>query len=276
MELEKAEKSISIFETETARCGFRHQFWRELNLSVEWKEIEGDPLAPREAGVILVDPADSTDWLHRIKRFPQDIQRIEFVDSVWLEAGTYWPRAFYARTLTTLMTRFAKTLDTKAWAYVAGVGPWARLAVLLAFDLGFSRVRLVCHDPSAVQELIDKVGSFCFGIELEPLQTADLTLQPNNGSLLINCYDLLNDADMKQTLLYLNFIREPGLLVDLPFNFQAAPLIDEGKVVGYPTISSVQVRGLYDYYLLHRLGVDTGLPWPEYLNRWQDFLSELR
>lgn len=268
--------SIAIFEAGTARCGFRHKFWKENKWSVDFPELKDDPLTSKMVTAIIVDPNESAQWMHKLNKFPQGLGRTEFVDSIWLEEGTFWPRSLYPEVLRDLIVRVGRTLDTRAWAYVAGVGPWARLAVMAAFDLGFRRLRVITNDTEGFNDLRIRIEKFCFGLEIQPLETADVTLQPNNGSLLINTADLQNDADMLQTLLYLNFIRRPGLIVDIPFNYQLSPLLQEGQHNKLDVISGVDIRGLYDFHVLNRLGIDTQLQWSAYLTAWRAFLDLLK
>ncbi len=266
----------AVFESGTARCGFRRQFWKENKWVLDWPEIEGDPLVVPQAKVIIIDPQESADWFHRTKKVTQDLQRVQFTDSVWFDHGKYWPKALYPAALHDLIVRIGKKLDTRAWAYVAGVGPWARLAVVAAFDLGYRKVRVISNEDEGFQDLASKIRKFCFGIEMELLKTSDVTLQPNNGSLLINTFDLSTDKDMLTTLLYLNFIRRPALIVDVPFNYQQSELLQEGQSAGFDVISGVDVRGLYDFLLLQKMGIETKLDWNQYLTLWRSFLEALR
>lgn len=266
--------SVAI-EVGKARCELRRQFWSDNKWPVEFLEAEGDPLNSK-AKVVLTDPLESPDWFHRTKKFTQGLQRIEFTDSIWQDHGKFWPKALYPTALHDLVVRVGQKLDTRAWAYVAGVGPWARLAVTTAFDLGYRKVRIISNDHAGVEDLSRKIQKFCFGIELEELATADVTLQPNNGSLLINTFDLETDKDMLTTLLYLNFVRRPALIVDVPFHNALSPLLQEGQHAGFEVISGVDLRGMYDFMVLEKLGIKIGINWSQYLTTWRAALELLR
>ncbi|PWU22551.1 MAG: hypothetical protein C5B49_00455 [Bdellovibrio sp.] len=269
--------SLRAFELPTARCGFRHQFWKDNHWDVNWVEgTPGNPFLEKFTDLIIVDPLESSEVLHQLKQNPQDVGRLHFVDSVWLESGRYWPRNFYEEVLRELIVRIGQRLDIAAVAYVAGTGPWARLAAVAAFELGYRRVSLISNDSPKSQQDIQRLSSFCFGLEIEILATAEMTLKPNNGSLLINTLDLQADRDMLETLLYLNFIHRPGLIVDIPFTFQLSALMQEGRGAGFDVVSGVDIRGLYDYLILRRLGVEVKLEWSAYVAAWRAFLDLLR
>lgn len=279
MSLEKSTPLVgppTVFESGAARCGFRRQFWKDNKWNIEWPEVAGDPLLAKQVSLLLVDPNESTDWLHRAKKSSQDLQRIEFTDSIWFENKVYWPKAIYPRALHDMIVRVGKKLDTREWAYVTGTGPWARLAVLTAFDLGYRKLRIISNDSPGILDLATRIQKFCFGIEMEELRHEDVTLQPNNGSLLVNTIDLAVEKDLLSTLLYLNFVRKPALIVDVPFNYQPNPLLQECSQAGFDTISSVNLRGLYDFCLLEQLKVEIGVTWEQYLKAWNESLEALR
>jgi len=270
-----------VFESFVVHCKLRQQFWQDNGWTVQWLEDSGssdaakrDLLAAQKANVLLVDPIETEKWLHRLNKSSQDLRRVGFLDSIWLDKGVYWPQTIYPEALRDLMVKVGKSLDFSGCAYIApSSAAWGRLCALAAFDLGYRKIRFICNDLALTEAIKAQIEKFCFGIEIEGLETAGVTLQPNNGSLLMNACDLKNDPDMKQTLLYLNFVRPGSLIVDIPFSSQASALEQEALSANYEVISNSQVRGVFDFLILRRLGLVDGKDRQTYLEKWQAFLK---
>lgn len=265
--------TFTLHELPGAECPHRRGFWRDLELPVEFVDSIAEPLKAKIGGLI-VEPSQSDEWLKKIKSASTDVIRVGFLDSLLQDHGRLWPRNLYFSVFREAIVRAVGQLDITSWAYVAAEGPWARFGVAVAFDLGYRRVRVICNQEGAVDDLRERMSHFCFGLEVEGLRTSDVTLQPNNGSMLLNAYDLSKDPDMSQTLLYLNFVRLPGVIVDVSKMSVMSPLIQEGQNAHYDCIDGALLRGGYDFQLLSTLGVPLVCEVHEYIEKWKSYLAK--
>lgn len=243
---------LRLYESPGTECELRRQFWRNLALPVEW-------VSRREEAHhgILVAPDKPIEPIESLKRMTRDILLLGYYDFLKIEDGILWPKAIAQRCLRPLILRRCPALDLRAWALVTGVQATSRLALESVFQLGFRQVRLVHGEGQngEAQKIQTELQKFLFGFKITLQKRDDLTLQPNNGSILINVVDLTQDAPLRETLLYLNFLHRPGVILDLPFQAQDSDLISEARVSGFDAISGKEARGAWDYALLEELGL---------------------
>lgn len=266
-----------LFVTPAADCEFRRKFWAENKWDIDWIPGEmNQVLSEKKAQGILISPLETKVWVEKAKNSPIDVTRYGFADSLWLQENRYWPRVIYRDLLRDFTVRVAKTLDIGAWAYIVGSNAWTQMFIFLVSDIGYRKICLVDEDELAPRALIKVVSKQCFGVELRTIKPPDLTQEPNNGSLLVNTLDLDLHSTLFQTLLYLNFIHRPGLIMDLHFNGKISGLLGEATQSGFEVISGVDLRALYDCAILEKLKVPNQIPWPNYLASWRAFLGLMR
>lgn len=261
-----------LFERPEIQSSLRRQFWAELQLPVEWAETEQSPIDG-----VIVDPNQSSKELEHLRRIPRDILLLKYFDFLKFEDGVFWPRALALESLRqVILRRVPEGLDLRAWALVTGTAPLARAALGIIFHLGFRQARLIYDAPEEMNalQLKSDLEKYYFGLKISLQKTNELTLQPNNGSILINTVDLEANKEMLETLLYLNFLHRPGMIVDMPFHLQNGPLIEEGHESGFETVAGCEVQGEWDYQLLGGLGIQTGMTADVYQKKWAEFLAQ--
>lgn len=262
--------SVKLFERPGTESPLRREFWKELNLPVEWLDAESN-----QANGVLIDAENSEFVLTDLRHIPREVLLVRHVDFIERDGQKLWPRSLLTQSLRQIVLRRAKSLDLRAWGLVTGVSPAARAALVSVFDLGYRQVRLVHNEPEeeAAQVLKADFEKFCFGLHIELQRRGELTLQPNNGSILVNVCDLKADADLLQTLLYLNFIHRPGLIVDLSATEVEGALLKEGQISGFDTVAGFEAQAEWDYSLLHLLKIPVGLSVNEYHQRWREKIN---
>jgi hypothetical protein len=265
-----------LFEHPDVQCPYRHQFWKDNRWLVDW--VEGDldqVLKKKEAHFLLLPPEQTNALKSKFRVFSLSVEQLGFFDSAVFENNEYRPQAQYGAILKNFIVHIGKNLDIKKLCYVAGAGPWVRLSVHVAFQLGYRNFVLVDSNQQSAIENLAEISRSCFPINIKTVEPQALTLEPNNGSLLISCQALLEGSELLETLLYLNFVRSPGLICDLHFQPALSPLLVEGTHTGFDVVSGFDLRALYDYYVLTSTKVDTGISWKTYLTNWRAFLGLL-
>lgn len=256
-------------------CAFRRDFWKEKKLPVEF--VDGDTediLKAKSAHIILIDPQSSEVYLQKKGRMSRELKLLRFVDHIVLSENVYWPGAVSLAAFRKLVITHAKSLNLGARAYVTGTSPWARLAILTAFDIGYRQVRIIGEDPLEAQKIIDDFSKFCFGLSIVLQDRSQLTLQPNNGSLLINTEPLTMDPELLTVLMYLNFISRDGLIADIEFQTDEGLLCKEGQASGFKCLPGIDFRGAFDFEILLSQGLVKDAELDTYLKEWQSFLQQ--
>jgi hypothetical protein len=260
----------------------RREFWQQLapEFAVEFIDFqEGrDQLFAdfqkifAEADVALVSADYSKiffEYFPQISRRLLEVGRIDMIEKTQITS----PLCLAREALHELIVEKAPNLDTHAKAYVTGADASMRVALSVLVQLGYRHINIVHDEVEMIEGIISELKRFYFGVQLYSLKNMDLTLQPNNGSILINTVQLDNQPDLLQDLSYLNFIYGSGLIVETNTFPLGHSLIDEAKNVGLTVLSGAEVGGQVDWMFLRKLFGQ--VPWPagEYRQKWIQFLK---
>lgn len=257
--------SLKLFEHDGAGSKARRRLWEDLKLPIEW--IERNEAEQAENSIEILTGWDSEDHLLRLKNVPREVVLTRHLDVIERTAGKIWPRSLLPTALKQIVLRSSKGLDLRDWALVTGTSSVSRAALISVFELGYRMVRLVHADgeEDKAERIRRDYEKFCFGLKILPQKRAELTLQPNNGSLVVNVEDLTQDEDLLQTLLYLNFLHRPGLVIDLTGDQGVeSALLKEARLSGFETVSEFRVRTEWDFLLLQSLKLAPQLGVDEY------------
>lgn len=258
-ELKKLNCSLSLLEP--AGLGFAEQ-WKSLPENISWISI-----AEPEIDFVLSN----------FQNISSEINLSQNCDALLRQNKVWWVKDFWSLALVESIVRRAPRLDTHGTAYVTGGGRLARAAVVNLIKMGFSRIVWVTDHVNEAQEDIISIKRKFFAVAIEPMAGSDLTLQPNNGTILVNTIGLNSEEPLLQDLFYLNFLRKNGVAVDIhlePFDNQ---LLTEAETVGVFTVPAWYLVGVRDCLFLnallqageHRLTLDLD----KYLESWKDFLK---
>jgi len=259
----------------------RQKFWLEkLKLPLQWVDFSGDLLAnpeallkTNEADGVLLPPFYSDLLLAASARIPTEVREAGYVDSVIRQNGAMWIRCYFREALHQLILEKASKLDTHAIAYVTGSDPLARLSAVVAIQMGFQKIVLISENHEEADQIIQQLQKLFFSLDFTLLRETELTLQPNNGSLLLNTLQAESGGVVFEDLTYLNFLKKDGLVVDLPILHHANPLLEEAKHVGILQLSGDEIWGLRDFFFLQALAVPLPMV-SDYLKVWSQFLQE--
>jgi hypothetical protein len=268
------EFSAEIFEK-------RKKFWIEnLKLPLQWVDFSAEALTHPEALLksaevdgVLMPALHSEIFLSGSARIPTEVREAGVVDSIIRQNGTMWIRCFLREALHQLILERASRLDTHSIAYVTGSDSIARLCIVVAVQMGFQKIVLISESQDEAQNLVQQLQKLFFSLEFTVLHESELTLQPNNGSLLLNTLSADIGSVVFEDLTYLNFLKKEGLVVDLPMGALTNPLLDEAEHVGIRHLASGEIWGLRDLLFLRTLSPQIlSLSEADYLKAWTDFL----
>lgn len=249
------------------------EFWRGLSLPIDWVEGEIDELLKANLEGIFVNPDESESLLPLFKEVPKPVEECAFIDFVQIQNRKAIPRSFLRTFGSEFLARGTKAMNIKRRAYITGTGPWARLFSVLAVEKGYSSLAVIVEDPEEATDMIHRLRRFCFGVTIVPLRHSDLTLQPNNGSLLVNTLSPEAVPDLIFDLAYLNYLSTDGLVIETHQWSGPHGLLEESLGSGRPVLDGSATQGFAEY---KAFSLYPGLlPWSleEYLQKRQKFFQ---
>lgn len=260
----------------------RKQFWLErLKLDLQWVDFTPEQLLQPEALLkssavdgVLMPPWHSDTFLGGSAKIPSEVREAGLVDSVVRQNGAMWIRCFLRESLHRLILEKAPKLDTHAIAYVTGSDPVAKLCITTAAQMGYQKIVLISEKKEEAESIVQKLQKLFFSMQFTILGETELTLQPNNGSLLLNTLPVATGGVVFEDLTYLNFLKKEGLVVDIPLNGASNPLLEEAKHVEVRHLSGEEIWGLRDFLFLQTLSPKFVSSEEEYLKAWIQFLGE--
>lgn len=256
---------MKIFESPGSENPIREKLWRDLQLPIEFVKSAED------AEIVLTNGLDSEERLQNMRNIPREILLLRHVDVIdQRDPKKTWPRSLLTTALKHSVLRKKRSLDLRARALTTGVSPLTRAALLAIFEIGYRKASLVHtqDEAPAAEKIREDFSKFCFGLQIELQKRSELTLAPNNGTLLLNVDDLEKDEDLLQTLLYLNFLHRPGIVVDASVP-KATPslLLKEAALSEFGTVTEIEVHSEWDLLLLEHLQIKPGVDLAGYQER---------
>ena len=171
------------------------------NLKLQWKEMLAS-----SSGIIF-DRQVSGEVLKLLRGVPRIIGELQCIDLLSRDAkANWWPDCFFRETLLQEIARAAPNLDTSASAYITGEGSLMRVGMSALVQMGYRRINLVLENPENFEFLSDVFKRLFFDTEITLMRNTDLTLQKNDGTILVNTVKLAEHAELRDDLTYLNFI----------------------------------------------------------------------
>ncbi len=244
----------------------------DLNLETlrpQWKEIL------KFSDGIIVDRANSSNILQLINGVPRRITEIQCLDSVFKDKkGNWWSECFYREILHESIVAAADNLDTSASAYITGEGAFMRIGMSVLVQLGYRKINLVLERIENSDALSDVFKRLYFDTEFNFLPNMDLTLQKNDGTILINTASLVDHQELKEDLTYLNFIFGAGLVVDTQSDQVSNPVMDEALHVGLRVLFGHALQARADWKILSRMLGPLKISLQEFEQKWFEYVQQ--
>jgi hypothetical protein len=264
------------------------EFWKSLGIDVELVEISEEMKQEMLAhpslffrrhtegfDVAFMDPLTGEKVVRDAAELISEVKDLGWADVLLHERAHLWPRLLQREALRLSIIRAAPDLDSHSVGYVTGKGPAARMVAAVLIQLGFENLAILSDDPARVAEELQGLKRKYFGIQIKFLSEPEMTLQPNNGSIIVNTLSHDVKSDILDDLPYLNYIKKEGLVVDLPLEKGPNQLIDEAKHVEMRVLNGITVRGQRDFLILSQRAKWDGEILPisesEYLSKWDAF-----
>lgn len=217
------------------------EFIKQKAVDVQWVLLPLDGWREEKCLAYFLSQDVSAEILGQATRLSSEVRSTGACDLLVREKETLWPHNILAEVLQELVVEKAPKLDTQAFAYVTGVGPWARTVIAELIQMGYSKLCWVADDVAVIQPAVAQMRDAFFGVQLYGLPSDDLTLQANNGSLLVNTISESENPEFVMDLAYFNFVKRGGLVVDLHLEPEEKSLLYEAGQVGIFTLNGSEV-----------------------------------
>jgi hypothetical protein len=269
--------SVAEISQQPLRC----QFWATLEglkcLQIEESlqtDLAGMHKKYPELRACLINSSLGEMFFSTVTSIPEEVREAGLCDAIVFEDKKYWLRCFLREALKDTLIRKSGLLDTHADLYITGSGSLSQLCASVGVGLGFRRINWVAGDEKLATASIQKFQKLFFDIEINFINDNELTLQPSNGSLLINTVDEQEGTSLLEDLTFLNFMKEASVVVSLPLLQKQSKLLHEAAELGIKGIDGIDVWGLRDYFFLRSaLGSGFSISESDYLEKWSHFIK---
>lgn len=251
------------------------EFWRSLNLNAEFISGDWKTLSEiQDLDGIFVDPVFCESLLTQLRQMTREIKAIGYFDFLEKTKLGLSPVSLLRQYGTEMIRSGVVSLDTRKIAYITGSNAWSRIFAILAAQLGFKKVIFVVKSLEENHQLLVDLSAISFGIEFSSMLESELTLQPNNASLLINTIAEQEAPALISDLSYLNYLSLSGLVIDIHESNLKSLLIEETRNSKITLIDGLAVQSFLEYWLLTK---QTGLltsSLSDYVEKRKSFLMK--
>jgi shikimate 5-dehydrogenase len=160
--------------------------------------------------------------------------------------GEWWPCNYLYEGFSLEFVKHVKMIDLSSSALIVGSGAASKTIVGALVKFGFSRFNITDRFEDRAKSTIEKLKKSFFGVEFTFIPQATLMTLPGGSSVLLNSTPLRPDNDLLLDLYYFNFLKNPGIIIDLNLVPPQTPLIEEGKSVGANIICGYEISARTD------------------------------
>lgn len=261
-------KKIGYFEHSYASPLAQHM-QQKLQAPFEILKESNDILKP-DLNLVFVPESSSAWLLNQLQKNSSEVQILGTCDTLVRNHEGSWPHNVTSEILRSHLMQRAPKLNNRSQAYVTGEGARSQTVVGVLIQMGFAKINWVSEDPDRLQKSCDEMKRKFFNVVLEPMRNSELTLQPNNGSILVNTVESKSNPVFMQDLCYLNFIQKGGVVVDLDLTNGFTTLLEEARHVNHQVIQGSEVLWSVGRKLLQFLELQ-----PELLGSLEEFTETL-
>lgn len=250
--------------------------------NISYTSFDGDvgdfesqwPQISREYDLILLTESYHDFAFKKIQNIPTLLLSTGMADSLVKNASGDWvAHCFLRAAMLRAIGTIAPHLDTNGVACLSGFGDMMKCSVAVLNQIGFSKFRIINDDEINSDEIQREFQIYFFNLEIKFILTRDLTIEENSGVVLVNTVSGEQNADLLESLSYLNFIHKGGLVVDFDCSSYDSQLTKESFRVGLNTLRGVELRGFSDYYLLSSQLGNLSLTPAQYLSEWSELFK---
>lgn len=206
---------------------------------------------------ILVSNPFGRTVLDHVQGVSREIRDLGCADTLIRDGQRWWPRCFLVEGIQRSLMNSKVDLDPNGALLVTGSGASARATVYCFVKLGFKKIGISGRSFEKVTEWVGELERSFFDVKFEAIPVDQLVEQAGLYSVLVNTTPLEKGNHIVHELYYFNFLKAPGLVIDLNlFPFQT-PLMKEARDVNIRTIDGLEIAVSVDTHLIKKVaGID--------------------
>ena len=268
--MSKTIQALQIAFLEQRKKAWAAQQWPDLTVEVgaqePWKlnEIRTDSIfLPREKSWALRKQLPFVSTL---------CTRLEQFDFLLREHDQWVAQSLLRDALLEGLVRKQPDLSASHRAYLSGDEVSVVLFSSVVSHLGFSQVCLIQNENQDLSPMLPRLSQSNMGVEFQAVQLKDLSIMPNNGSILMNALPVEDDVPLLETLSYLNFLGKGSVVVDLNVLPIENGLVAETLRVGLQPFFGLEILAECDrkmFEVLFKTEVN-----PVDIEKWKSHFSE--
>ena len=168
------------------------------------------------------------------------------VDGMVKTSHGWWPLCALYESFGQLLIDLGQDLDMSASTFVAGAGSAARITIASFFKAGCKKFIVTGFDAEEAERALTDVRRRFFGMNIQFVPMDKIVLLPGECSVAVNCTPSVEENELLRELSYLNFLKRPGLLIDLTMGGQPSILVQEAKDAGVRVVNGFELAARTD------------------------------
>lgn len=203
---------------------------------------------------IFISPPFGEMVLSQFPRRPFYIQSLRSSD--WIQKGedqVWWPENLLFESINLEYRRHARDLDISSAVMIVGAGSAARACVAALIKVGFERFNIADMNEIRAEQLTEELKKIYLNIEFKFVPRKAIMLLPGNNSVLINASKNDPSNELLVDLYYFNFLKFPGIILDLNLVPIESDLIKEAQAVNAKVIYGYEIAAKRDLLWLKKV-----------------------
>jgi hypothetical protein len=176
--------------------------------------------------------------------------QLQSIVFLYFKENEYCPKLLLRECLHSAILHKHSQLSAREGGLIVGSGIEAKIAASILIELGFNHITFVENEESLSKNFIQELKSSYFGVNIELLPPYKVILLPGVYSVIINTWDIAKESELLTDLLYFNYLKDPGLVINLKTPPDQDLLIEEAQAINEKTIQKKEIDTFVELALL--------------------------
>lgn len=181
--------------------------------------------------------------------FPHSTAQVLFLktcDAITRQHEKWWTRSFLQAGFMRELATDVKRVDINSSVLLVGSGGAARAVFSALLKIGFTRFTFTDRFEERANIMVKSLKRQYFSVEINFVPPSAITTLPGIHSLLINTTPYVKTNEVLEDLMYFNFFRPGGAIVELCLTPISPPLVQEAERIGAQVIRGYEVASHTD------------------------------
>ena len=170
-----------------------------------------------------------------LKEKPSVLKFEKSVDFMEKKNHQVWGSNIFRQGFLHAISHHCKSLDFGSPALVLGIGPQIRAGLSVLIELGYRKIYIVDYNDIRLE--IETLKKIFLGVEFNVFSSENIVLQPGIFSILLSSIDLKPGDALLADLLYFNYLKPNGAIIQLSNSLPEDPLLIEAKAISTKVLS---------------------------------------